>query len=177
MAGIPVTSVARTLLDLAEVVDERQVERTFEEASRLRLLEMRALEDVYARGHGRRGLKSIRPLIEAARMPDTTRSPLEDRVLALCREYGLPLPATNVGVLGHEVDAFWPREKLMVEADSFSYHGHRAAFERDRARDAAMQAEGYRVIRLTHRRLEREPETVARELKRLLAQSPRRAGT
>jgi very-short-patch-repair endonuclease len=69
------------------------------------------------------------------------------------------------------VDAFWPTQKLMVEADSWKFHGHRDAFERDRARDAAMQAEGYRVIRLTHRRLEREPATVADEL-RLLLQLP-----
>jgi len=175
VAGIPVTSVARTLLDLAEVVGERSLEKAFEEADRLRLLEMPALEAVCRRGHGRRGLKPIRRLIEAARFPETTRSPLEDEVIALCREHGIPLPHTNVSVLDHEVDALWPRERLIVEADSWSFHRHRAAFERDRARDAAMQAEGYRVIRLTHRRLKREPAAVAAELRRLLA--PGRAET
>jgi hypothetical protein len=131
-------------------------------------LEMRALEDVCGRGYGRKGLEPIRRLIEAAQMPEPTRMPLEDRVLALCRNYDLPTPATNVLVLGYEVDAFWPRQKLIVEADGWSFHRHWAAFERDRTRDAAMQAEGYRVIRLTHRRLEREPKTVAKELRRLL---------
>ncbi len=87
---------------------------------------------------------------------------------ALCQKYGLPLPKTNVIVLRREVDAFWPDQKLMVEADSFEFHGHRAAFERDRARDAAMQVEGYRVIRLTHRRLDAEPAKVAGELRQLL---------
>lgn len=168
VAGVPVTSVHRTLFDLAEVVDERHLERAFEEADRLRLLEMAVLEDVCARGRGRHGLRPIRRLIDAARAPVTTRSPLEDLVVALCREHGLPLPQTNVMILDHEVDAFWPREWLMVEADSFAYHGHRAAFERDRARDAAMQAEGYRVIRLTHRRLEGEPAAVAAQIRRLL---------
>lgn len=166
--GIPVTSIARTLFDLAEVVDEGQLERAFEEADRLRLLEMRALEDMCARGHGRRALRPIRKLIELAREPATTRSPLEDQVLALCRKHDLPLPATNVTVLGCEVDALWPSQKLVIEADSWTFHSHRAAFERDRARDAAMQAEGYRVIRLTHRRLEREPKAIADEIRRLL---------
>lgn len=166
---IPVTTVARTLFDLAEVVDERRLESAFEEADRLRLLEMRALEAVCARGHGRRALAPIRRLIDEARAPDWTRSPLEARVLALCREYELPSPATNVEVLGREVDAFWPREQLIVEADSFAFHSHRAAFERDRTRDAAMQAEGYRVIRVTHRRLEREPAVIAKEIRSLLS--------
>jgi very-short-patch-repair endonuclease len=68
------------------------------------------------------------------------------------------------------VDAFWPDQRVMVESDGWSFHHHRAAFERDRARDAAMQVAGYRVIRLTHRRLENEPEKVAAELRRLLHQ-------
>ncbi len=172
VAGIPVTSVARTLLDLADVVDDRTLERAFEEADRLGLLKTKALEDVCARGHGRRGLKPLRRLIGEARVPEVSRTRLEDRVLALCREYKLPRPQTNVEVLGREVDAFWPRARLMVEADSWSFHRHRAAFERDRARDAAMQADGYRVIRLTHRRMKREPEQVAGELRRLLGTSP-----
>ena len=67
-----------------------------------------------------------------------------------------------------EVDALWARERLIVELDGFAFHHHRTAFERDRARDAALQAAGYRVIRLTHRRLEREPVAVAAEIRRLL---------
>jgi Transcriptional regulator, AbiEi antitoxin/Protein of unknown function (DUF559) len=166
---IPVTVVARVLLDLAETVDGRAFKWAFEEADRRRLLESRELEAVYARGTGRRGLKPFRRVIEEVRMPDSS-SPLEDRVLELCRDYGIPMPETNVTVLDREVDAFWPDQKLMVEADSFEFHAHRAAFERDRARDAAMQVAGYRVIRLTHRRLTVEPAKVAAELRHLLAQ-------
>ncbi|HEX2097128.1 MAG TPA: DUF559 domain-containing protein [Solirubrobacterales bacterium] len=169
VAGIPVTTVARTLLDLADVIDERQLGKVCEEADRLGLLEMRAVEAVCARSPGRRGLKPLRRLAEEARAPEFGRSRLEDRVLALCREHDLPSPQTNVEVLGCEVDAFWPQAKLVAEADSWSFHHHRAAFESDRARDARMQAEGYNVVRLTHRRLEREPDTVAAELRRLLA--------
>ncbi|HEU5141850.1 MAG TPA: DUF559 domain-containing protein [Solirubrobacterales bacterium] len=166
--GIPVTTVARTLLDLADVIDDGGLEKAFEEADRLGLLEMRAVEAVCARSPGRRGLKPLRRLIDEARAPEGGRSRLEDRVLALCRDYGLPTPHTNVEVLGREVDAFWPQARLAVEADSWSYHRHRAAFERDRARDAAMQVEGYDVVRLTHRRLDREPDAVAAQLRRLL---------
>jgi very-short-patch-repair endonuclease len=71
-------------------------------------------------------------------------------------------------VLGYEVDAHWPDARLIVESDSWSFHHHRAAFERDRVRDAVLQADGYRVLRVTSRRLEREPRTVAAEIRRLL---------
>lgn len=169
--GIPVTTLARTLLDFAETVDEFTLQRGFEEADRLRLLKIPELEAVCARAYGRRGLKSLRPLLDGVRTP-ATRSALEDRVLALCREHGLPVPETNVKVQGREVDVLWRDQGLMVEADGFAFHGHRAAFERDRARDAAMQVAGYRIIRLTHRRLDEEPEKIAAELRQLLSDVP-----
>jgi predicted transcriptional regulator of viral defense system len=154
--AIPVTAVARTLFDLAEVVDERRLERAFEEADRLGLLEMQALEQVCARGRGRHALRPIRRLIAMSRLPPTTRSPLEDHFTGFCQKHQLPPPATNVLILGLEVDALWPRQRLIVELDGFAFHRHHAAFERDRARDSALQAAGYRVVRLTHRRLQAE---------------------
>jgi hypothetical protein len=163
-----VTTPARTLLDLAEVVDEWRLERAFEEADRLRLLKAGALEEVCARSHGRRALRPIRRLIDAAREPLLTRSPLEERFVDFCRRQRLPPPVTNASILGFEVDVLWPAERLIVELDGFAFHHHRAAFERDRARDARLQAAGYRVIRLTHRRLESEPASVATEIRRLL---------
>jgi very-short-patch-repair endonuclease len=166
--GIPVTSVARTLFDLAEVVDYQRLERAWEEADRLNLLETRAVERVCKRGQGRHALQPIQRLLTAAQATTVTRSPLEDRFASLCRKHHLPPPAVNTVVLGFEVDALWPRERLAVELDSFAFHRHRAAFERDRARDAALQAAGYRVIRLTHRRLEQDSASVAGELRRLL---------
>ncbi|HEX7246011.1 MAG TPA: DUF559 domain-containing protein [Solirubrobacterales bacterium] len=175
-SGIPVTSVARTLFDVAEMGDKRQLENAFEEADRLSLLEMRALEEVCGRGHGRRALKPIRRLIDLSREPTETRSPLESRFLDFCHEHDLPEPQTNVFVLGREVDAYWPGARLVVEADGWSFHRHRDAFERDRARDAAMQAKGYRVLRVTHRRLETEPNKLAAEIRALLASKDRRAG-
>jgi very-short-patch-repair endonuclease len=167
--GIPVTTVARTLFDLAEVVDFRRLEWTWEEADRLGLLELRAVERVCERGYGRRALRPIRRLLAEARAPAAVRSPLEEVFAAFCREHRLPPPATNVLVLGHEVDVLWPAQRLIVELDGFAYHRHRAAFERDRARDATLQAAGYRVIRLTHRRLNDDAESVAHEIRTCLS--------
>jgi hypothetical protein len=168
--GIPVTTVARTLFDLAEVVRPREVERCFDEAERLRVLDLRAVEAVCARGHGRRGLKVLRPLLDDRR-PSLldTRSPLEAIFLPFCRAHGVPLPAVNVAVGAHTVDALWPSQRLVAELDSWEFHGKtRAAFEGDRRRDATLLLADHRVIRLTWRRLHREPERVAAELRALL---------
>jgi len=169
-AGIPITTVARTLFDLAEVVDFQQLRRAWEEADRLGLLELKAVERVCDLGYGRHALRPIRPLLAEARAPVMTRSPLEDRFAEFCREHlaDLPAPLTNISILDHEVDAYWPSHRLVVEMDSWEFHSHRAAFESDRARDAAMQAAGYRVIRLTHRQLKTEARRIATQLRKLL---------
>src|SRR5262249_4414810 len=134
----------------------------------LGLLELRTLERVCDRTPGRRGLAPCRRLIDEARAAVLTRSALEDRFAAFCDSCGIPPPSRNVTVEGMEVDAVWPRERVGVELDGFAFHGHRTAFERDRARDAALQAAGHRVIRLTQRRIEDEPGVVAAEIARLL---------
>ena len=167
-ARIPVTTVARTLFDLAEVVDERRLERAFEEADRLNLLEMRALEDVCDRGFGRRALRPIRRLIGEAREPVGGRSDLEERFALFGVEHGLPPYEANVEVLGHEVDAFWPRQGLIAELDSWSFHSHRNAFEGDRTKDVGRQVAGYRAIRVTDRRLRNEAGQLAGEIRQLL---------
>jgi very-short-patch-repair endonuclease len=175
-AGIPVTTIARTLFDLAEVVDRRQLRRAWEEADRLRLLRLGDVERVCDRGYGRRALRPIRLLLSETRAPTFTRSPLENTFAEFCREHlaDLPEPLTNVSILDHEVDAYWPGHRLVVEMDSWEHHGNRAAFESDRARDAAMQAAGYRVLRYTHRRLHDEPHEVAAELRAILTSAPPR---
>jgi Protein of unknown function (DUF559) len=165
---IPVTSVARTLFDLAEVVDFRQLEKAWEEADRLNLLQLSAVERVCERGCGRRALRPIRGLLAAGRAATRTRSPLEDRFRWFCDAYELPPRSTNVHVLDHEVDVLWPAARLIVELDSWKHHGHRAAFERDRARDPKLLLAGYRTIRVTHRRLDREASALAAEIRELL---------
>lgn len=166
--GVPVTSPARTLFDLAEILDEQRLARAFEEADRLRLLRVRALERVCERGAGRRALRPIRGVLADLHAPTRTRSPLEDRFLAFCHHHRLPPPSTNVLVLGHEVDALWPVARLVVELDSWEFHGHRAAFERDRARDPELLLAGYRIVRVTSRRLDGEATALAREIRGLI---------
>jgi very-short-patch-repair endonuclease len=167
-AGIPVTSVARTLFDYAEIVDFPQLERAWEEADRLNLLRLGEVERVCERGYGRRALKPTRRLLGEARAVARTRSPLEDRFQRFCRHYDLPPHNTNVEVLGKEVDVLWPAAKLIVELDSWEFHGHRAAFQRDRARDTRLLVAGYRTIRVTHDRLDQEADALAAEIRALL---------
>jgi very-short-patch-repair endonuclease len=171
--GIPVTSVARTLLDLAEVIPKRRLERAVEEAERLRLFDLRAIDDVCERGTGRRGLGALRAAVEAQRPSASfTRSELERILIDLCHENDLPRPRGNHWVCGFEVDAVWPEQRLVVEVDGYEFHRTRAAFERDRARDAALQVAGFRVLRFTRRGLEREREAVAPTLRGLLRMQP-----
>jgi very-short-patch-repair endonuclease len=165
----PCTTVARTLFDLAEVIPFDALKGAAEEADRLRLLRLRELEEACERGHGRRALRPVRRLIVELRPPDEGRSPLEIRFAAFVREHRLPFPVQNADVLGNEVDALWPEAKLIVELDSWEHHGHRAAFERDRARDPKLMIAGYRTIRVTHRRLDREAAELADEIRQLLA--------
>lgn len=178
-ARIPVTTVVRTLLDLAEVLDEDGLRHAFEEADRLKLLRMPALEQVCARAGKRKGLVALRRLIDAGREPVFTRSPLENRFAEFHREHlaDLPAPLTNISILDHEVDAYWPAHRLVVEMDSWEFHAHRAAFEHDRARDAAMQAAGYRVIRLTHRQLKTEAPRITTQLRKMLGTDRRPSAT
>ena len=166
--GIPVTSVARTLFDYAEVVDFQRLEQAWEEADRLKRLRLGEVERVCERGHGRRALKPTRRLLAEARAVIRTRSPLEDRFQRFCRFYDLPPQSTNVEVLGKEVDVLWPGAKLIVELDSWEFHSHRAAFQRDRARDIRLLVAGYRTARVTHDRLDTEAETLLAELRALL---------
>ncbi len=86
----------------------------------------------------------------------------------VCRKAGLPLPTINARVEGYEVDALWRSARLIVELDSWDFHRTRAAFERDRARDAVLQVAGYRVLRVSYRRLVEEPEAVVAMIRRLL---------
>lgn len=125
-SSIRVTTIARTLFDYAEVVTRAQLETAWEEADKRNLLQLGAIEQVCQRGHGRRALKPIRRLLAEARAPSEGRSPLENR-FAPCRDhYALPPAATNVDVLGSEVDVLWPAARLVVELDSWEHHGHRA---------------------------------------------------
>ncbi len=162
--AITVTTPARTLLDLAGVLTQRQLERSIDEAEFLGL----DLSGLLPR-RGRRGSASLRTILEGHDAGSTwTRSQLEERMLALCRASDLPRPHVNREVRGLEVDFHWPEQRLIVEIDDWSSHGGRGAFERDRVRDAVLVEAGWRVVRITRARLARDPEGVAAQLARLL---------
>jgi very-short-patch-repair endonuclease len=165
---IPVTSVARTILDLAAITDERRVERALERAEKLELFDLREINATCERSHGHRGLKILNHALALHVPDDATRSDFERDLLFLCRDHDLPLPSVNATVEGYEVDASWPGTPLIIELDSWEHHRTRAAFERDRVRDANLKLAGYAVIRVTYRRLRDEPDSVAGLIRRVL---------
>jgi very-short-patch-repair endonuclease len=166
--GIPVASLARTLLDLAEVAPKDHVVRAITEAERRWIIDLKDLEDTMARSPGRRGRKPLREILADAVIEPHTREELEARFLELCREAGLPKPKVNVLVEGKLVDAVWPEQKLIVELDGWAFHRQRKAFEDDRERDVTLLLAGYRVVRITWRQLTRNPDTVIARLRALL---------
>jgi hypothetical protein len=160
--AIPVTSLARTLLDNAEVLPLRQVTRMIEQAERLQVFDLKAVERLIARSHGRHGIKPLRAaMAEVNGEPPRANSDWERDFLDFCDDQGLPRPELNVIVEGYEVDALWRDKKLIVELDSWSNHRDRAAFENDRRKYGALQLAGYIVLPITWRRLELEAEEVA----------------
>jgi very-short-patch-repair endonuclease len=102
--------------------------------------------------------------------PDLTRSELERRFLRLCEEAALPSPEVNARVGDHVVDFLWRRSGLIVETDGYRYHRGRASFEEDRARDAALAAVGFEVLRFTWRQVVDEPAVVVAALRTRIGQ-------
>ncbi len=169
--GIAVSTVARTLFDLAEGSQPHELKSAWDEASRLRLLRVPEVAAVYERGRGRRARTRIRPLLAAEqRHVEDSASPLEDRFAEFVVAHRLPPPQTNVLVGKDVVDALWPGARLIVELDSWEFHAHRAAFEKDRDRDTDHLLAGYRTVRVTHRRLTEQPERLAGQIRALLEQ-------
>lgn len=163
--GCRLTTPARTMSDLAPRVPPRELARAIEEAQVLRLVtrnELLALPPS-------RSSPALRRAIEAAAEPALTRSEAERRFVALIRDARLPQPRTNVRLGPYEVDFHWPDQRLVVEVDGFAFHSTRAAFERDRLRDANLQAAGQRVTRVTWRQIVYEPAALIGRLAGALA--------
>lgn len=168
---LPITTPARTLLDLAAVVAPHGVEAALRQADVLGLFDLRALEEVVAAHPRHRGRRTLVALLDEARTRELslTLSELEDRFCALCDTHALPRPAVNARPLGFRVDFLWIDARLIVETDGWRFHRTRAAFEADRARDQALVAAGFRVVRFTHHQLTTGPDDVAATLAALLA--------
>jgi very-short-patch-repair endonuclease len=147
--GIPVTTPARTLLDIAETMSARQVEQALARALRMRLVtrdEMRAMVERHPR---HRGAPLLRALLAMEDGPAFTRSEAEEKLLLLIRDAGLPAPELNGLVFGHEVDFLWRSMRVIAEVDGYAFHNSPRSFAADRRRDAEMAAAGYRVLRFT----------------------------
>ena len=167
--GVPVTSVTRTLLDLAEVVDPTQLRRAYEAAERHRILDIDALNELIGRSNGRRGLAALLALLDYDPAPARdSKSDLESAFLDLVRQAGLRLPQLNVLVEGYLVDAYWPGAGLVVELQSHEHHAHRQAFDRDYAKLGRLAIAGYDLLPLTHRQLTDERDWVVASLAALL---------
>lgn len=162
--GIPVTSVSRTLADLAGVLGRRDLERTLERAEALRVLDVPSLLASVAR---RPGAPAVRAIV-VAWQPTLTRSEFEVRMLRLVRRAGLPEPLVNARVGDLEIDLLWPHHGLAAEADSLQFHLTRAAMERDRTRDAVLAPLGFRVLRFTDRQVSQRPHEVIAALRAVL---------
>jgi very-short-patch-repair endonuclease len=145
--GIPVTTVARTLVDLTEILDAPKLANVIHEAAYRRRFDEPATRAAIARANGRARLARLEQALELnARGSAGTKSALEDRFLAHVREAGLPEPEINVKVEGIEVDALWGRR--VVEIDGPGHQRPRTRRE-DAQRDAKLRAAGYDVVRVT----------------------------
>jgi hypothetical protein len=172
--GIPCTSVARTLLDLAGVASPRELRNAVTQAEVERLFDLAAVREVIGRSRRRRGVERLRRAIaEHDSRDERTRGELERRFLALCRSAELPLPEVNVpllvGELQLEADFLWRGARLIVEADDRYSHLTVAAFEKDRRRDQRLTLGGWEVIRCTWRQVLDDPEELGQTLQALLS--------
>jgi Transcriptional regulator, AbiEi antitoxin len=163
------TTFSRTLLDIATTCPLKRLERIVERADRLGILDLIEVDSTLARHPGCQGSPRLRQTLNLYREPVFARAPTERRFLALVLKAGLPRPAINIFVAGHEIDAYWQRERFAVELDGWDTHRTRAAFERDPLRLEELKLAGIDSTRITARRIEREPGRVAKRLHQLLA--------
>jgi predicted transcriptional regulator of viral defense system/very-short-patch-repair endonuclease len=173
--NIPCTSVARTQLDLAEVVSYRSMERAFDESEVLELFDLRATRDQLTRNPTRPGSAIIKRVLEEHYVGSTlTESEIEEAFFALCRRYRLPKPQVQQWIDLEDggpmirADFAWRRERVIVETDGAKFHGTAQARERDPRRDQRATVAGWRPIRTTKRQIVRRPQELGPTLVRLV---------
>ena len=180
--NIPCTTVHRTLFDLAEVVTQRQLERSFDQAEISERLDLKAINDQLARNPTRPGAKAVRDVLETHYIGKTpTWSENEEALLAITRELGIPDPDTNQFIVLDDggpairVDFVWRDQRVIVEADSKKWHNTRQRFEQDRVRDQRLTAAGWKIIRTTWKQMKHRPHELRPLLLKLLAPGSRAA--
>jgi very-short-patch-repair endonuclease/predicted transcriptional regulator of viral defense system len=172
--GIPCTTVARTLLDLADVLSFDALDRAVHEAVARRLFDLGATREALERANGRHGAQRLREVLAD---PGHLEGPLphegvEERFFAFCRQQGLPRPEVHqelaTALERLEVDFLWRRQRLVVETDSRDWHSTIRTRQRDAYRDRLLEDAGYRVRRYTWAQVVYEPERLAKTLRQLL---------
>lgn len=166
--GVPVTSLARTVLDCAPTTPAPKRARLVNDALLSLYLTPAQLADTISRFPHHPGSAMVRPHLPTTREDEPTRSGFEDDFKAFCAAHGLPRPVTNVRIGRHRVDALFPGHKLIVELDGWTFHNSKASFRADRDRDADTLAAGYATVRITEDRMKR-PDAEAERLHAILA--------
>jgi very-short-patch-repair endonuclease len=172
--GIPVTSVPRTIFDLAATVDVDVVAAMLRESEHRNLWDRLSLPDLVVRYPGRRGVNKVRLALRRIieEPAGRKRSKLEERFAPFLRRHDLPFPRFNDWILldnkRYQVDCHWPGTGEIVELDGWEGHSTRSAFQDDKARDRKLRVAGYSVTRLTWIQLRDEPEQIAADLRKLL---------
>ena len=172
--GIPVTSPARTVLDMTPRLGDRQLRRFMRDARLTHTLGLSDLAELLARHPRHPATKRLQPFIDPRRAGGPTRSEFEDAFIEFASRYDLPAPITNTRLHGYEIDALFPAERVIVELDGAEFHLDREVFESDRERDAALLEAGYVTVRITWERLKQQPAREAARLRKILDARRRR---
>jgi Transcriptional regulator, AbiEi antitoxin/Protein of unknown function (DUF559) len=176
--GLPVTAVPRTLLDLATILTEPQLERAREQAVLEGVFDLIAISDLLRRSHGHRGVRRLRCVLAHGDLgSDVPASGLEHRFRELCEGAGLPPPEINrdllLGDSYHKVDFLWRSQRVVIEVDSDRYHSTGWQRLRDAERDSLLRAHGYRAARVTEEEIEYRPAEATTTAAALLARRRR----
>jgi very-short-patch-repair endonuclease/predicted transcriptional regulator of viral defense system len=172
--GIPATSPARTLVDIANVVSRRHLEQAVAAAEEQRRVDPQRLAAYAAGMAARHGARRLLEVLQAGQEPALTDSEAEEVLLAIVRGGGLPEPRLNVMVGGFRVDFYWPEAGVVLEVDGFAVHGLPRRFEGDRRRDLRLAAVGLQVVRVTWSQITKEPGEVLALLAQVLARGAER---
>lgn len=166
--GLPVTTPARTLIDIASNSSPKQLARVVDRARRRGKLDLDATDSALSRCKSRHMAQRLEEALRIYREPVSDRARSELLLLDAIKVEGVLIPDINTFVAGYEVDVYWERERFAVEVDGWETHGNRRAFEDDRLRQEELKLAGIDSIRISARRIEREPAAVARRLRLLL---------
>jgi predicted transcriptional regulator of viral defense system len=166
LEGIPVTTLERTLIDIAATEHPGRLTKAFERAEELSLLDLDRIRTACDRNRGQRGVGRVRALLDIyePRDPRLIRSRLERGMLKLLETNRFPPPLVNLNLHGWEADLHWPERSLVVELDGWQGHRTREAFERDHRRDPDLEARGYRVLRVSYEQFRTDKPAILRAL-------------